>query len=452
LKCLKAKRKTAKEKGPKQQWLNEIREIDIEESVMFASVTFINDDSGEYGGVEYPPSPSRFVQAIIAGTQGDGRYMPLLRHLEIVTPRVYASPDFAQYSYETYVPRNSWDVQRGQTFAQRNSSRRKQIKVRLFSGTGAHVIYEYDIPRELVEMFKEAVGQVGVLGRAMDMVITNVSDHLPTGNFDVLVPDASNVRGSKVRLDTPVPGFTDSVFQRYHQRGGLLTVESKVYTKNPRPELPRAFFELTQSVPAEHAKYVTAWIRHSAMVNARKDVAAAISGHDHERLMIVPVPTLDYGDHRIRRVIVTGESEKLVGAAESALAGLNLRTNDGKDMGYLLPAEHDAVFAQYLHPSKRWVAVSPVLLSGHDDRDPRKRRRLLGNMFQHAGLPKPLAVNEVKGNVMDFVVGAKHGHDTLHRMFCAVEFEKEVSGVVAVGTGRYAGLGVFANLRRSDAV
>jgi hypothetical protein len=61
---------------------------------MFASVTFINDEGGEYGGVEYPPSPSRFVQAIIAGTQGDAKFMPLLQHLESIAPRIYATPDF----------------------------------------------------------------------------------------------------------------------------------------------------------------------------------------------------------------------------------------------------------------------------------------------------------------------------------------------------------------------
>jgi CRISPR-associated protein Csb2 len=162
--------------------------------------------------------------------------------------------------------------------------------------------------------------------------------------------------------------------------------------------------------------------------------------------MIVPIPTLDYNDNRIRRVIITGENAKLVSAAESALAGLNLQSNEGRDMGYLMPAEPDAVFAQFLHPSKRWATVTPILLSGYDDHDRRKRRRLLEKMFRHAGVPQPMSITEVKGKVMDFAVGAKHGHDKLHRMFCAVEFEKEVSGVVAVGTGRYVGLGVFANL------
>src|SRR5437868_5781542 len=120
---------------------------------MFAWITFINDESGEYGGVEFPPSPSRFVQAIIAGTQGDQNYLPLLRYLETVAPRIYATREFASYTYQTYVPKNSWDVQRGQNFEQRNASSPKVVNSRIFSGAGVHVAYEYDVPQELVNRF-----------------------------------------------------------------------------------------------------------------------------------------------------------------------------------------------------------------------------------------------------------------------------------------------------------
>jgi hypothetical protein len=113
--------------------------------------------------------------------------------------------------------------------------------------------------------------------------------------------------------------------------------------------------------------------------------------------------------------------------------------------------EEDAVFRQFLRPSERWIAATPILLSGYDDHDTRKRRRLVEKMFRQAGLPQPKSIAEVEGSVKDFIVGSKHGHDKLHRMFCAVESEKAVSGIVAVGTGRYVGLGVFANLPRSGA-
>lgn len=417
---------------------------------MFATVTFINDECGEYGGIEFPPSPSRFVQAIVAGTSGDERYLPLLRHLETVAPAIYAASKFSEYGYETYVPKNSWDAQRGQTFEQRNASRRKRVNVRLFSAPGIHVVYEYSIPFELIATFREAVGQVSILGKAMDMVITSVSDTLPSGDFDVFIPDAVNARGPQIRLDTPVPGFIDSVFQRYRGQLKRLMVESKPYTKNPAHELSRALFTLTHPVSMEYTSHVVAWVRHAAKV-VRKDVAGAISGHGTERLMIVPVPTLNCHDRKIRRVIVTGENGKLVRAAESALAGLSLRDNEGRDMGYLMPAEHDVVFANFLHPGRRWVTTTPVLVSGYDDHDARKRRRLINKMFVHAGLPEPASIIELKGNASSYFVGAKHGYDKLNRIFCAVEFANDVSGIIAAGTGRYVGLGIFANLGGSVA-
>jgi len=210
-------------------------------------------------------------------------------------------------------------------------------------------------------------------------------------------------------------------------------------------EMSRALFSLTRPVGVAYTSHVVAWIRHAAK-NARMDVASAISGHGSERLMVVPLPTLDYEDRMIRRVVVTGENPKLVRSAESALAGLNLRSNEGNDMGYLMPAEHDAVFAQYLHPSKRWIAATPLLMSGYDDHDARKRRRLIEKMFVHSGLSHPVSISEVKHNVTSYFVGTKHGYDKLNRVFCAVEFAKEVSGIVAAGTGRYVGLGIFANL------
>src|SRR5262249_1410821 len=153
------------------------------------------------------------------------------------------------------------------------------------------------------------------LGRAMDLVVTKVSDTLPEGEFDVYVPSIENVRGERVTLNVPTEGFIESVFQRYQKgRSHPLTMQEKVYTKNPQRTLAYALFELTEPVPLEYTSHVTAWIRHATMEEARKDVAEAISGHGpfKERLMIVPVPTLDWNDNRIRRVIITGENEQLV--------------------------------------------------------------------------------------------------------------------------------------------
>ena len=53
--------------------------------------------AGEYGGVEFPPAPSRLLQAVIAATRD--YYINLLRHLETQTPVIYASSDFARADF-----------------------------------------------------------------------------------------------------------------------------------------------------------------------------------------------------------------------------------------------------------------------------------------------------------------------------------------------------------------
>jgi CRISPR-associated protein Csb2 len=116
------------------------------------------------------------------------------------------------------------------------------------------------------------------------------------------------------------------------------------------------------------------------------------------------------------------------------------------NMLYLMPAEHDAVFSNYTTASRRWKSVTPVLQSGYHNGDAKKRAKVYAKMFAHAGLPVPVSLCEIKNRTDDFKVSTKHGHDKLPRVNLIVEFAEPVSGVVAIGTGRYSGLGIFANL------
>ena len=70
---------------------------------------------------------------------------------------------------------------------------------------------------------------------------------------------------------------------------------------------------------------------------------------------------------------------------------------------------------------------------------------LITRMFRHAGLPTPSSITELPVNG-EFQVNTKHGHDKYPRTMLAVEFSKEVSGIVSTGTGRNYGVGIFANL------
>jgi len=382
-----------------------------------------------YRGTEFPPSPLKLIQAIIASSQD--QYMEVLSALETQTPIIYTSEVSAQYDYARFVINNDERLEHC------NTGTRKEDIVRQFNAeTAVHVVYEYEIGAEVVPRLSEAVERIHTLGRAGDWVFASVSEKLPAGKFDVYrVAD-----DGKTLLRVPMQGSVASLFAHYVYRNVPVVYKTVAYAMNPPQRLPRALFELTEPVPAQQATQVVERIRRAAMSAKIKNA----DGHDltAPRLAIYPLPTLDFRDHMIRRIVVSSTDATLVKAAIGKLAGASL----GEGHGYLMPTEHDAVFSGYTSASRRWKSVTPVLQSGYHNGDAKKRAKVYAKMFTHAGLPMPISVCEVKQRTDDFKVSAKHGHDKLPRVNLLVEFAEPVPGVVAIGSGRYSGLGIFANL------
>jgi hypothetical protein len=390
----------------------------------------------EYRGAEFPPSPLKLVQAIIASSQDT--YMDVLNCLETQTPRIRAAAPSAQYQYSRFVINNDERLEHN------NAGVRKTDLVRCFDDTAAHLVYEYELPAELLPRMTEAISKVHTLGRSGDWVFASVSDTLPAGKFDFYRPED----GGFTTLRVPVEGSVASLFAHYHYKVPVI-FKDVAYAKNPPASQPRALFELTEPVPAQQTSHVVAWIRHAAM----KVGVPGIDGHDNNapRLTITPLPTLDFRDGMIRRVVVSSPDPSLVKIAASKMAALPLTDAQGESRGYLMPAEIDAVFSDYLNASKRWVTVTPVLQSGFHNGDPKKRAKVYAKMFKHAGLPKPISVCETRLKTDDYKVGEKHGHHKLPRVGLVVEFAEPVHGPISLGSGRYAGLGIFANHSRSYA-
>jgi hypothetical protein len=399
---------------------------------VFVAVQFVAD----YRGAEFPPSPLKLVQAIIASSQDT--YVDVLGCLEMQTPCIRAAEPSAQYEYARFVINN--DERLGHV----NAARRKEDIVRHFHEAPAHVVYEYEVSAQLLQRLAEAVAKVHTLGRAGDWVFASVSETCPAGKFDVYQP----VDGGLTTLRVPVVGSVASLFAHYHYKVPVIFKDA-AYAKNPPASQPRALFELTEPVPAQQTSRVVAWVRHAAMAAGIQH----IDGHNHDapRLSIFPLPTLDFRDGMIRRIVVSSSDPFLVKIAASKMAALHLTDVQGEDRGYLMPAETDAVFSDYLNASKRWVTVTPVLQSGFHNGDPRKRAKVYAKMFEHAGLPKPISVCETRMNTEDYKVGEKHGHHKLPRVGLVVEFAEPVPGPISLGSGRYTGLGIFANRSRSYA-
>jgi hypothetical protein len=112
----------------------------------YIAVKYVSD----YRGAEFPPSPFKLVQAIIASSQG--QYMDVLSALELQTPHIYTVPVSAQYDYARFVINND---ERSEHV---NTGTKKKDIVRQFNAEGSvHVVYEYDVVAELIPRLSEAV-------------------------------------------------------------------------------------------------------------------------------------------------------------------------------------------------------------------------------------------------------------------------------------------------------
>jgi CRISPR-associated protein Csb2 len=214
---------------------------------------------------------------------------------------------------------------------------------------------------------------------------------------------------------------------------------------------------------------VAAWVRSATakVCSEWTDLARFVHGHDEEgkqargerageRFMYLPLPTINHALGRvesIRRVLEAAPSRcaDRIEWIRRRLPGQDLVDLEGEVRGLLnlLPTS-DWVLKQYTGESRTWSTVTPIVMPGHDEGDADEAERLLRRAFGHAGLLE--AAEELEWRAVGFRAGvdlAKHYRvpespnrwPTVH---VRVRFSHPIRGPLAVGAGRYRGLGVFA--------
>jgi CRISPR-associated protein Csb2 len=224
---------------------------------------------------------------------------------------------------------------------------------------------------------------------------------------------------------------------------------------------------------ARRCRDVAAWLRCATSQVCREwpDVASFVHGHDpndnakqlrgpkaDERFMYLPLPTINFTLGRvesIRRVLIAAPDafRERVEWVRRRLAGQDLVGLDGEVKGLLniLPTS-DWVLRRYVGTSMDWSTVTPVIWSGFDAGDAAKAERILRRAFIDAGLPRELVEKaELEWRAVGFRRGVDPATkycrpDKLHgrRFHVRVRFPHAIAGPLAVGAGRYRGLGVFA--------
>jgi CRISPR-associated protein Csb2 len=465
------------------------------------SATFL---TGRYHGEEWPPSPARLVQALVAGTKAGGNRVAWpevekgLRWLERQpAPTILARPVKNLQRYRIAVPNNDFDVIAKEWAAGRaaDPAKIRTLKEVAPKGLGKmapHVRYVWPLEdaengETIVRLLRPAANCLYSLGWGIDMAYADsglIADEDADG-WEEWVPGS---RGEQRVV--PVPGFLDDLEATYTRF--TARVEGKGVDTDTRPSVYRlqrygrrgtvvAPFitfglrtldgEEVYSKPWRSAVEVAAWMRHGAGEvlageNFGEDLNAFVFGHPEDpgaashRLSFVPLPSvhLQHGDGRIRRILVAepltgnGRATELLGAKWTSKS---LKEN-GREVCMLEPIEGDGVTSFYTRPSAReWRSVTPVVLHGHNAVrgivSVPKTEKLLVRAFEMAGRAQEQIESMAfqaaplwEGSESAAKIRVPKHLDGYPRYHVEVRFREPVAGPVLAGIGRHYGIGVFA--------
>ena len=390
---------------------------------------------GRYHGVEWPPSPWRLFQAMVAGLGDGAPALPereaALRHLETLGAPVVTAPRAALLAPVTArVPSNDADLvlalhAKGEPVAAREKQARlASLRTRRARGFEGEVTYDFEAAPETpahLPALGALAGSVSAVGHGIDLALARAAllerPRPAPGVRHAPSPDGT------VRLAVPWPGGLDALDERHRNertrigarevRPGFETAPRTVaYRAGPaRPAVRWAAFELRSpdlerrlAVEGTRAMEVAAMVRHEIGRAARHAgldgrLVSELMGHRGEgRIRAQPLPSVGHrhADGRIRRVLLTAPrrvNEDAWREVVSRLPGAALlEPGGGPAAGLLVPlAEPDGALARYLGQGRSWTSATPVVLPGHDSRRGRPRpRRALKRLLRHAGICETL--------------------------------------------------------------
>lgn len=413
------------------------------------SVTFLDPrfhGRSDGGAPEWPPSPMRLFQALVAGngpSLGTGSDIDAaLRWLEAQPPpAVLAPPSQPGVSCPLYVPNNAMDlVAKGWARGNDDASiaEHRTLKTvrptHLRGGDTVHYLWPIkpntsELPP--IEPLKDAVERMVALGWGIDLVVAQcrvLSSTDPAGE-GLERWDAADTQAAST-LRCPVPGSLDALMDRhaatlnrladdtFHPVPPLTAYRSVGFRRPGDPVgRPAACFELRQPNGEPYALAVTRMIhlagmlRHAAIKLMQQSpppgdlpadwVQTYVAGHrsqadrEHRQLSYIPLPSIGqrHTDPSVRRVMIAGHlgDEAWLKHLAGRLAGTILEAEHPDDRRPMLApvSRSDNVTKRYLNPSQCWHSVSPVILPGNDDGKPAKTRKLIRKALEHAGIEQP---------------------------------------------------------------
>ncbi|HEY0984432.1 type I-G CRISPR-associated protein Csb2 [Schlesneria sp.] len=255
--------------------------------------------------------------------------------------------------------------------------------------------------------------------------------------------------------------------------------------------------------PLRHTREVVGMLRHAVAEMARQqgwppdqinsfihgkvaDGSGPLSGQGiPDRFQYLALPTFNAKLKRfesIRRVLIVAppHCSKEIAWATRMMAGAELFNHQGPAGLLTILPRSDSVLRSYIEPETTWSTVTPVILPGYDDpdhlrrklrdvRDAQTQQRLLKRLearveslirkaFRQAGYSDELMKRaEFVWRTVGYQAGVESASrylppqnlDAAPRYHVKVRFPFAVPGPIAIGSGRFRGFGLFANMKEA---
>lgn len=447
--------------------------------------------TGLYRGSEWPPSPFRLLQAIVAGNRSIEA--PGLTWLEQqAAPDIFAPAEVPESRYTLYVPNNTDRRKpKGQTTDREVIERRVSGPVRyvyaLRSDTDLAEATQLIGTASQLHTLGSGQDQASLAGRIEGARPTSAESerHYAPSHASRVMPLRSDI---DVQLRVPAAGSLAALEARFQASQSRLSKDKgwfspvlapavhKVMAYAPaglaarvamlplhlrKPEQAQAF----RPFDARNAVVVAALLRGAVMrrteASRLADFAAGYGPEaepDH-RLSWVPLPSLGHAhtDGLIRRALLMAPIECLPQVAELAgVLGQDALQMTNEDSGEcvaqaVLADPDDGVFNAYRRESTQWTSITPVILPGDHADSPRLVRNLILKALRHAGIDTGLLADFSTSRV-PFLPQSHHVGDyrlkawkamRLIPLHVRLRFHQPLRGPLLLGRGRHFGLGVF---------
>jgi CRISPR-associated protein Csb2 len=460
---------------------------------------------GRDGPREWPPSPFRLFQALVAGIGRSGALDSdigrSLRWLEGKCPLIVAPRARPGRAISRFVPNNDGDA---------IPDRQRRLTGKTFRPTlildrpDIHYLWRSDetCPADQLVL---ASRSLCCLGWGIDMAHADcrIVDEEQIRNLHGIrwFPRAGTTHDDGL-LRVPASGSMDDLRRAHESALGRIqpgqplhsvhkpeVFETVFYGSEERPlGRPVAVFRL-RTVDDDWFRYPQAKSIHVAGMTRRAAIQAMtdfrpkeiqdvdvwvesfVAGHfsdrseGQDRFSYIPLYSIghEHADAMVRRVMITapfGYDVQLEHLAKQ-LDGVQLEVEDGSVGPILDRPRIDDVSRMYLEPSISWASVSPVTLPGHDDHKPEKTRRLIQRALHQSGIENTCEFTwSALPNFPHCLPAHKYGGDGnptgyfrpkylegLTAVHVRLQFQSAVAGPLSIGAGRHCGLGILANFR-----